>query len=420
MEVTLTTVDACATKCIETAGCFKFIQTDDDNCVILFDTSHNKYNIYDYGEENVPITDNYERIRGTSGELGSIKPFKLLTPLTSVCSRLPYTDSHQLYASVSKEFVGENIDEHLIPNIMHLNEVVFQKWVIDNDPINRRSLSAYAELVVSQHHVNNYRTTQFTALPAAGSSTWTTYNVYAYVRSPSRGFTPNVRTANHLTALQALANQMLDMLENNLVLPEGTKVKQTTPPKIDITLHAHTGDIIGKCESDGCTCSNGFESDGNGGCIEPENPADECSSNPEICSENSFCIKYLNGGSKCICNHGYVGDGISCTDKDECLESICPENASCSNTAGSFDCTCNQGFQKISHFCIRVDECQVNADCGENQVCSSGSCRTLQPLEMLQDIMDEMELQLDRRRFYRTYPLLYHKFGNGNFSVRKP
>jgi len=73
-----------------------------------------------------------------------------------------------------------------------------------------------------------------------------------------------------------------------------------------------------------------------------------------------------------------------------------------------------------------VDECQGNSDCGDNQVCNSGSCSTLQPLEILHDIMDEMELQLDsytesdsrwrqkirKTPFFRTDPLWYHKFGN--------
>jgi hypothetical protein len=40
---------------------------------------------------------------------------------------------------------------------------------------------------------------------------------------------------------------------------------------------------------------------------------------------------------------GYTGDGLTCSDSDECASKPCDPNATCKNTAGGFTCTCNSG-----------------------------------------------------------------------------
>mmetsp|Transcript_3764 Transcript_3764/g.5562 ORF Transcript_3764/g.5562 Transcript_3764/m.5562 type:complete len:145 (+) Transcript_3764:1171-1605(+) len=77
----------------------------------------------------------------------------------------------------------------------------------------------------------------------------------------------------------------------------------------------------------------------------------------------------------CRCNAGYGGDGLKCTDVNECAESLCHPMATCNNTLGSCTCTCNG------------TECEVEVDsslpCQESKgaICHSlASCaETQQP-----------------------------------------
>ena len=50
------------------------------------------------------------------------------------------------------------------------------------------------------------------------------------------------------------------------------------------------------------------------------------------------------GNFTCTCNLGYTGDGIICSDINECDARRCDQNATCNNTIGSFVCTCNENF----------------------------------------------------------------------------
>lgn len=75
-----------------------------------------------------------------------------------------------------------------------------------------------------------------------------------------------------------------------------------------------------------------------------ENDIDECSSANE-CHLDATCTN-TKGSYNCTCQDGFEGDGKNCTDINECsLENDCHLDAICNNTEGSYNCTCKDGFE---------------------------------------------------------------------------
>ncbi|CAN9500363.1 unnamed protein product [Ophioblennius macclurei] len=111
--------------------------------------------------------------------------------------------------------------------------------------------------------------------------------------------------------------------------------------------------------------------------VDPCSLSDICDS----CHQLATC-KALNGSNHaCFCNHGYTGDGTTfCNDDNECqnVTNICGERGNCTNTAGSYYCTCVSGYTStgITEFqpndgteCIDIDECKSGQVCGPNSHC---------------------------------------------------
>jgi hypothetical protein len=77
---------------------------------------------------------------------------------------------------------------------------------------------------------------------------------------------------------------------------------------------------------------------------------------------------------------GYSGDGTTCTDVNECKTgSPCDANATCTNTDGSFTCTCAAGYKGDGKTCTIMGcadvTCSKNAKCDDGGGTKSPSCK---------------------------------------------
>ncbi|XP_041432232.1 uromodulin-like [Xenopus laevis] len=78
------------------------------------------------------------------------------------------------------------------------------------------------------------------------------------------------------------------------------------------------------------------------------------------CHTNAICQPY-HDLYQCICKDGFIGDGFSCSDVDECAYSWlnnCTSAAHCENTCGSYNCRCPVGYTRgAGNTCVDIDEC---------------------------------------------------------------
>ncbi|KAL9972835.1 hypothetical protein ACROYT_G019215 [Oculina patagonica] len=80
------------------------------------------------------------------------------------------------------------------------------------------------------------------------------------------------------------------------------------------------------------------------------------------------------GSFYCTCHVGYSGDGVTCLDIDECKTDTdnCDVNAHCNNTKGSFQCACNSGYSGDGVVCEDIDECTDGIhNCHADGICTN-------------------------------------------------
>ncbi|XP_062320510.1 mucin-like protein [Osmerus eperlanus] len=76
-------------------------------------------------------------------------------------------------------------------------------------------------------------------------------------------------------------------------------------------------------------------------------------------------------GYQCVCDTGFEGDGLTCSDIDECQQKVCPQNdTDCVNKPGSYACVCKPGYEQNGTMCVDVNECETGEDeCSEFAQC---------------------------------------------------
>ncbi|XP_053315357.1 thrombomodulin-like [Spea bombifrons] len=83
---------------------------------------------------------------------------------------------------------------------------------------------------------------------------------------------------------------------------------------------------------------------------------------PKPCDHHCVAVAE-RPGFICVCYEGYtLVDGTKCEDIDDCAANpdICEQK--CSNTEGSFTCSCHPGFEMIDARCEDINECEAPFD----------------------------------------------------------
>ncbi|CAH3024316.1 unnamed protein product [Porites evermanni] len=115
----------------------------------------------------------------------------------------------------------------------------------------------------------------------------------------------------------------------------------------------------------GCACSAGYTG------RFCESDIDACKLNGQPCFKGSTCTDLkapanITGFQCGPCPSGYSGNGIKCVDINECANGSIHNCAQqCTNTPGSFVCSCNAGFTLNSnkYSCDDINECEPTNDC---------------------------------------------------------
>ena len=111
-------------------------------------------------------------------------------------------------------------------------------------------------------------------------------------------------------------------------------------------------------------------------CVVATGCVPQCDKQNGGCGAHAVCNQGI-WQTTCACAAGYVGDGQSCSDVDECVfgrsdgTPACAAHATCFNTPGSFRCSCDAPHW--THFadrCIPADCDTEHGGCDEHAGCT--------------------------------------------------
>ncbi|XP_030844962.1 mucin-like protein isoform X1 [Strongylocentrotus purpuratus] len=133
-----------------------------------------------------------------------------------------------------------------------------------------------------------------------------------------------------------------------------------SPCDADATCGNNEGSFI-------CTCNEGYVGDGTT-CTDMNECLDESLND---CASQATCVN-SRGSFSCACDGGWVGNGTYCEDANECFTNRddCSDDATCENNPGSYFCTCNEGYVGNGITCFDIDECASEEDnCTMSALC---------------------------------------------------
>ena len=114
------------------------------------------------------------------------------------------------------------------------------------------------------------------------------------------------------------------------------------------------------------TINKGFIEE-NGRCTD----IDECGQSVDNCHVDAMCFN-TPGSFTCSCLPGYYGDGLSCKPKNPCEGHSCLHHEQCVvDSSNEPKCVCEIGYDRDSAgFCQDIDECQTHT-CQIDEICTN-------------------------------------------------
>ena len=263
LRYNLESVTACARKCWETAGCFNFHMSD--VCLIFV------------GEGNArPAmpTDNlgFKSNVGTTGEITE-----------SLCGAVPFQNQYVVTSKFFCKFLTGEKWEHLVQSLYDQNGLnsatPLKEWILSSPAVTRTSakLSQYVALDTATQG----------EFPTTNSSEWVwiKFKMKEYVRfGVINGRGRRGVDENFATALD-FSQQLAQKLQTQLTLPDGISVLETTEVENDVVVLNGAGEMTGECTNEGCSCNDGFEDDGYGGCIQFDGVGQVSNQTPQVSNQ---------------------------------------------------------------------------------------------------------------------------------------